>query len=34
MSCRVEVSELKLFAVVVTISLDGLEYFELEQLYV
>ena len=29
-----EASELKLFAVDVTISLDGLEHFELEQLYV
>ena len=33
-SCRVEASELKLFAVVVTISLHGFEHFELEQLYV
>ena len=29
-----EASDLKLFAVVVTISLDGFEHFELEQLYV
>jgi len=33
-SCRVEASVLKLFAAVVTISLDGFEHFELDQLYV
>ena len=32
-SCRVQASELKLFAFAVTISLDGFEHFELEQLY-